>query len=254
MSTSSASDGTGSTAQLTPGGAGGRRVALAAAGAEGRLDRVGRGEQQRVGALAVAIRHDRHARAPPRPRRSRPATSSGSSSGVSPGTSSTRVEAARQRVADADQRGRRLARLRGVAQHLHALAERRRLGDPIGRDDRHRVEPRHAPQRGQHVGEHRLRQRLSRAGAERGGEALLGRAEALDWEDRDGAHRRPERVGETSARHRPRAALRRREPPKSRIFRASCRMPSMSRISVSVTSRAARRRARPPPSPSSRSP
>ena len=69
------------------------------------------------------------------------------------------------------------------------FAERRRLGDPIGGDDRDGVEPLHVPQRAEHVGEHRLRERLARAAAEQAAEALLGGAEALDREDRDGAHR-----------------------------------------------------------------
>ncbi len=101
------------------------------------------------------------------------------------------VEAACLGVADADHRGRRLARLLGVAQHPHPLAEGGCLRHAVGGHHGHRIERSDAAQRGEHVGEHRLRQRLPRAGPERGGEALLGGAEALHGEDRDRAHRRP---------------------------------------------------------------
>ena len=67
----------------------GRPVALEARRPEARGDRVGRVEQQGVRAGAMAVGHDRDGRRRPAPPRSA-ATSAGSSSGVSPGTSSTR--------------------------------------------------------------------------------------------------------------------------------------------------------------------
>ncbi len=63
VSTSRPSERTSRDAHLGPGRVRARRVAGEGAGAEGGLDHVGRGEQQRVGAGAVAVGHDHHARA-----------------------------------------------------------------------------------------------------------------------------------------------------------------------------------------------
>ena len=71
----------------------------------------------------------------------------------------------------------RTGRPRAVAQHAHAAAARRRLGHAVGGHDHDLVEPGDVPQRGQHVGEHRLGERLARAAAERAGQPLLGGAE-----------------------------------------------------------------------------
>ena len=81
-------------------------------------------EQQRVGAGAVAVGHDRH-RVPCPPRaRAVPSSSAGSSSGVSPGTSSTRSKPAASAWRMPMLRGRGLARLLGVVQQPHAGAAR----------------------------------------------------------------------------------------------------------------------------------
>jgi hypothetical protein len=173
----------------------GGHVARAAARPEGRLDRVRWCEQQRVGPLAVAVRHDDRGG----PVVERAAQQAGQLAGVDQGRvprhEQNAVEAVALGVADPDHRRRRLARHLGVAQHLHPLAERRGLGHRVGGHHSHRVDSGRPPQRRQHVREHRLCERLARPSAERRGQALLRRAETLDGEDRDRAHREGRKVG-----------------------------------------------------------
>ena len=93
-----------------------------------------------------------------------------------------------ERVADPDRRRLRLALLLGVAQHLNPLAEGGGLGHAVGGDDDHGIEALDVAQRAEHVGEHRLGERLARARAEQTGETLLRRGEALDRKDGDRSH------------------------------------------------------------------
>ena len=128
------SDGTCSTTRLDARRAGGGDVAVEAAGAEARLDRLRRREQQGVRAGAVAVGDDRHAGVRLRGRACA-SSSAGSSSGVSPGTSSTRSKPAASAWRMPIMRRGGLAGLVAVVQQRHAVAAGGRLGHVVGGDD-----------------------------------------------------------------------------------------------------------------------
>ena len=172
-------------------------VAREAARPEARLDRVRRRQHERVRAGAVAVGDD-HDRASAR-RAARPARRAHERR--VPGHEHDAVVALRERVPDADRAPPRNGPPRSLSRStVTRSAAAADSADAVGRHDRDRVELGHAPERAEHVREHRLRQRLARPGAERLGEPLLCGTEALYWKDRERSHL-PDRTGarETTA-------------------------------------------------------
>ena len=155
-------------------------------GAEGRVNRRRRVEQQGIGARAVAVGDDHDAG---RGRASNSSTSSASSAGQSPGTSSTRGPGGRPPSPPAIGR-RRLPRLDGVVHHLDGRGAPRdpRCSPPPPR-------PRPRPRARARPPAPPARPRPSpRASAELGPRTAepsrcLARAERLDGKNGEGAHR-----------------------------------------------------------------
>ena len=146
------------------GGVGAVEVALERVGAEARRDDASGGrEQQRVRPGAVAVGDDRR-------RRSRRPRALASSALTSPGSSERRVAGHQQHAVEAARRWRGRCRSRrrrdwpsspGSKSSTTPFAAGGRLRHRVRRHDGDRVDARHAPQRGEHVEEHRLRERLA---------------------------------------------------------------------------------------------
>ena len=189
MSTSRPIEAISATSVGTPAACASSQVPREAVRPEARLERVGRRQQQRVRAVPWRSGTITAKRSAVRGLPSSVSSSSGSISGQSPATHSTRRRPARARRRRRADR-RILAALRRVVERTDAVA----LGDPlralVAGDDEDLVDRVDAPQRGQHVGEHRLGERAPRAARERALEAPLRAREALDRQDCDGLHRR----------------------------------------------------------------
>ena len=161
----------------------------------------------------------------------------------------------RERVADPDQRGRRLARLLGVlAAPRTRSPSAAASAHAVGGHDRHRVEPGHLRRSEASTSENIAWASAWREpAAERGSEPLLRGAEALHGEDRERAHR-GRRARARVARSARAAAVRRpgyAQTPGSFVPPAACARVS---ISVSITRAAGRRRPRRPRSRRAASP
>ena len=174
-----------------PGGERERGVALAAVGAEAGGDRVGGREQQPVGAGAVAVGHDHDLRAR-RVRLAAPSSASssaGSSVGQSPGMHSTRSNPSSSARRDAEADRGALAVLGGVVDHDRAAARAPSSateGSPVTTIVRSIAAV--SRERGEHVADHRPRELQPQRIGDARAEALLGLGEALDGQDRGGAH------------------------------------------------------------------
>ena len=179
---------------------------------------VGRCDQQRVRARAVAVGDDHDARR--RGSASSSVTSAGSSAGQSPGHEQHPLRAPLHRRAG--RRGSAAADWPASSGSCTDLGDARPRSELRGHDD-HAVEPLHAPQRLEHVARHRARQRAALVGPHGLAEALLGEAEGLDGEDGQRAHGRGE-------------GYPRRAAAKFSASRATRRRASASPISTSVSS------------------
>ena len=190
-------------------------MALAAAGAEARRDRVGWPQQQPVGARAMAIGHDHHlvrrrggfAGARGR-RRSRSSLSAarvlvgeqrldlgGLERGAVARDAQHALDPFGERAAHAEHHRRGLSLL--VAVRHDQRAERACGLDDVGlaRDDDRALERGHAREREQDVGDHRARQLAAELLRDARSQARLGCGEALDWEDCRRAHLFPHDSG-----------------------------------------------------------
>ena len=153
----------------------------------------------------------------------------GSSAGQSPGTSSTRSRAARDRGPTPRAAAADWPASTGSWTHLRTP---RALRCPrvLRGDDDHAVEAVDRAERVEHVADHRRGELAPVRRADRLAEALLGSAERLDGEDGDGAHRARDIT--RAARRRtpgsraPRAGGRRRRPSRRRSRASGRRSPA----------------------------
>ena len=134
-----------------------RAVAPAAVRAEARGDHVGRGEQQPVGARAVAVGDDHDLR-PVRLRQQQPLHVAGVQRRAVSGHTEHPLKAIGQRALDAERDGGRLARGSGVGEHGRAMTARRRSDLRLVGDYDRALDRRHERQRVQHVEHHRARE------------------------------------------------------------------------------------------------
>ena len=208
VSTSSTSERGSATRQRAPPAARRLLVALAAAGAEAGGDRVGRRQQQRVGARAVAVGDDDDVGRAHRAGHQLVDLARVQRRAVA-GHEQHALVVALERPVDAGPRGVRVAAV-VVGDRLGVVGAGQRLGAVLAGDHDHLVDPLGAAQRVQHVADHGLGQRPAGAGVERLVQALLGVVEALDRQHRAGPHRtEPPR---SAGRPRPGAGARRRRP------------------------------------------
>ncbi len=202
VSRSRASESISTTRGATPGAAGELEVALAAAGAEGRGDRVGRGEQQRRWCRCRggrARRRRRRARIAPSARSS----SAGSSSGTVAGQQGDALVSVREGGRDAEAGRLRVPGVVGIVDPLGLVGPRRRPRRRLAGDDDQALEPVAADERGEDVGEHRRGERLPGLLGHGAAEPLLGGSEALHRQYRGRSHRaqlRSERAKSTTSR------------------------------------------------------
>jgi hypothetical protein len=161
-------------------------VALEAAGAEAGLDRVGRREQQRVGAAAVAVGDDRHGGWRARAVKQRAQVGARERGTVAGDQQRPRVGLLKG-VRDADQSGVALAGL-GVVLKDNRTAGARKRGDGglVGDDDG--VQSRCLDEHVEHVRDHCRSQPAALLRRELVVQARLGQFETLDREDRECAH------------------------------------------------------------------
>ncbi len=173
--------------------AGAVAMALGAVLAEGRTDRVGRGEQQGVGAGRVAVGDDRDAaRGHPL---ERPVELSRIEQRAVTGEQGRALSAQRKSADDAERGGLGmtvvLRLLQDLDRRLHPLgaAEGDALGARLAGDEDHPLDRAGRGDRDQHVAEHRLDNGGALFSVERFEQALLGLAEALHGNDRGRLHR-----------------------------------------------------------------
>jgi hypothetical protein len=164
-------------------------VALTAAGPKAGRDRIGREEQQAVGAGAMPVGHHNDLGSATRAGAEQRVELRRIECGAVAGNAEHALKALSKRVANTERNGSGLALVSvDLWNHERALSARGIGNGLLAGDDDRALDRVRFVQGKEHVGDHRARELQPQGIGDGGAKALLGASETLDGQDRGGAH------------------------------------------------------------------